>query len=136
MVGISPLANLCYSGNMRGFAVGVVEQHHVTNNHVVTHDVPSLIVPYSVPMCGTIGNQLFPRIDMGLALHQPIFYHEAPSKDIAINLIHQASSVLVYDILDSKASMLVFCDWVCNPAAFTIAVIPPVRPKLEVTMKE
>ena len=73
---------------------------------------------------------------MGLALHQPVVYHEGASQNIAINLIHQVSSVLVYDILDSKASMLVFCDCVCNPAAFTIADIPPVRPKLEVTINE
>ena len=36
--------------DMRGFKIGVIEQDQVTERHLVAHQIPSLVVPHTVPM--------------------------------------------------------------------------------------
>ena len=60
---------------MRWLAVGVVEEDEVSDLHVISHHVARLIVPHTIPMGRTICDQLFPGVDFGLTLHQPVVDH-------------------------------------------------------------
>ena len=53
----------------------MIIQHHISNPHLITHEITSLVIADSIPMSATVLYQIVIRIDMGLTLHQPMISH-------------------------------------------------------------
>ena len=58
--------------DMRGFAIGVIEQDQVTERHLVAHQIPSLVVPHTVPMGEPIRDERRPWVDVEFRFHEPM----------------------------------------------------------------
>jgi len=68
-VGVSLLAYLSDAGYVWWFAIRMIKKNIVTDCHIIPHNIPSLVVPNTIPMGRPVGEKLFPWVYMRLTLH-------------------------------------------------------------------
>ena len=107
MVRIALFADPCHTCDVRGFAVGMIEQDEVPNFHCIAHHVAGLVITNPIPMSRAIGDELSIGVHIEFRFHQPTVDHASPSSRASMN----CSSPGVDNFVDQCGIKNIDVDW-------------------------